>query len=398
MERNELIFLDILKMALAGQRWDSAQILSDEDWNAIFHLARVHKVLPLVFEAAYHLPQTRQIRSAVRQQVLSQTLKTHDFLALNRHLREKGIRPLVVKGIICRSLYPNPDCRTSADEDLLIQPEQLEACCAGLRAFDMTTTVENADAYEIPWRKTGGPLYIELHKDLFPTESAAYGDLNRFFGKVFDRAVEVEVQGEPVLTMNPTDHLFYLLCHGFKHFLHSGFGIRQIADMVMLANRHDNQINWAQIAENCRLIRCEKFAAAVFRIGEKYLGLRNYPEAWTSVQADETALLADVLRAGIYGGAEEPRLHSSNITLGAVADQKQGKKSGMGLRKSLFPSAKALEGRYPYLKKYPILLPAAWISRMASYGAKKVLSGSAAESLKIGAERLELLRQYDILD
>jgi hypothetical protein len=166
----------------------------------------------------------------------------------------------------------------------------------------------------------------------------------------------------------------------------------------MLANRYDDQIHWDQIAENCRMIRAEKFAAAVFRIGEKHLGLEKFPEIWLPVQADETALLADVLCAGIYGGAEEARLHSSNITLGAVANQKQGKRSGKGIVKSLFPSAKSLQGRYPYLRKYPFLLPAAWGSRMASYGAKKALSGNAAESLKIGAERLELLRQYDILD
>ena len=398
MERNELIFLNILKTALAGQRWNPPHILSDDDWNAIFHLARVHKVLPLVFEATHHLPQTNRIRSVVRQQALGQTLKTCDFLALNRHLREKGLRPIVVKGIICRSLYPNPDCRTSADEDLLIRPEQLELYCAGLREFGMTTAAEQTDDYEIPWRKAGSLLHIELHKSLFPTDSAAYGDLNRFFGSVFDRAVEADIQGEPVLTMNPTDHLFYLICHGFKHFLHSGFGIRQIADMVMLANRYDHQIHWDQIAENCRLIRAEKFAAAVFRIGEKYLGLEKFPEIWLPVQVDETSLLADVLRAGIYGSAEESRLHSSNITLGAVANQKQGKRSGKGIAKSLFPSAKSLQGRYPYLRKYPFLLPAAWASRMASYGAKKALGGNAAESLKIGAERLELLRQYEILD
>ncbi len=397
MERNEYAFLNILKAALAGKPWNPTHTLSDEDWNTLFRLAQIHKVLPLVVEATHQLPQTDRIRSAVRQQVLGQTLKTCDFLALNRHLRERDIRPLVVKGIICRSLYPNPDCRTSADEDLLIRPEQFNKCCEALRDFGMTPAGDE-NAYEIPWRKAGSLLYIELHKSLFPTESAAYGDLNRFFETVFDRAMEAEVQGEPVLTMNPTDHLFYLICHGFKHFLHSGFGIRQIADMVMLANRYDREIDWSQIAENCRLIRAEKFAAAVFQIGQKYLGLEKFPEVWLSVEVDETALLADVLCAGIYGGAEETRLHSSNITLGAVADQKRGKRSGTGIAKSLFPPAKSLQGRYPYLKKYPVLLPAAWISRIASYGAKKALSGEAAESLKIGAKRLELLKQYDILD
>ncbi len=48
---------------------------------------------------------------------------------------------------------------------------------------------------------------------------------------------------------------------------------------------------------------------------------------------------------------------ATNMTLDAVAADKNGKKAGNTVLKSLFPSAKKLEGRYPYLKKYPFLLP-----------------------------------------
>ena len=47
------------------------------------------------------------------QQVMIQTMKTSEFLQLYRFLAEAGIRPLVVKGIVCRELYPNPDYRAS---------------------------------------------------------------------------------------------------------------------------------------------------------------------------------------------------------------------------------------------------------------------------------------------
>ena len=94
------------------------------------------------------------------------------------------------------------------------------------------------------------------------------------------------------------------------------------------------------------------------------------------------------------------RKHSSNITLDAVAAEKQGTHAA-GLRKTLFPAAKQLEGRYPYLKDKPYLLPAAWMSRWAQYG-KETLghrdgNNRAADAMKIGSQRVELLRQYGIL-
>lgn len=120
--------------------------------------------------------------------------------------------------------------------------------------FSMQTTAdenEMAAAYEVPYRKAGSPLYIELHKHLFPPESDAYGDLNRFFEGIFDRAVAEDIQGNTVYTMDHTDHLFYLICHSFKHYLHSGFGIRQVCDIIMYANEYGTRIDWMRVLQNC---------------------------------------------------------------------------------------------------------------------------------------------------
>ena len=114
---------------------------------------------------------------------------------------------------------------------------------------------------------------------------------------------------------------------------------------------------------------------------------------------DETDMLMDLLDSGIYGNANMSRKHSSNMTLDAVAADKSGKKISNTVWKSLFPSAKKLEGRYPYLKKYPILLPVAWIDRILKYRKETAVVGGndAAESVKIGNQRIELLKKYGII-
>ena len=400
MER-EQIFLTILRSALLGQPPRLDRELSPGEWEALIRMAGIHKLLPLFFDAVHPLlpPQEKaRLKAQVRQQVIGQTLRTEEFLELNRRLQEAGVKPLVVKGIVCRSLYPKPDLRPSADEDVLINASDLAACHRVMTEMGLATELdpeELENAYEVPYRKAGGMLCIELHRSLFPPDSRAYGDLNGFFDGVFDRAVALEVPGGTVWTMAPTDHLFYLICHAFKHFLHSGFGIRQVCDIVLFANRYGPEIHWQQVLDNCRRIRGEKFAAAIFRIGEKYLGLDPCP---AHIPVNEEPMLEDLLSGGIYGDATMSRKHSSNITLEAVEAGKEGKKKRNSLLLSAFPPAEKLEGRYPWLKKQPWLLPAAWIFRLAKYGAQMGKANAPSEALKIGSRRLELLKEYGILE
>ena len=409
MNDTNILFLAIIKAALQGQRPELPPDIPPEQWQALFELAGIHKMLPLIYEAVYHHPALAgtallgRAKQQVRHQVVSQTLRTEDFWELNDRLQAAGVNALTVKGIVCRSLYPQPDHRPSSDEDVLIPPAQLELCHQVLTRFGMTTTGQPQD-YELPYRKADSPLYIELHQSLFPPEQTAYGDWNRFFADVHSRATTVQIQGHSIRTLDHTDHLFYLICHAFKHFLHSGFGIRQVCDILLYAGAYGAVLDWQQVLEHCRAIRAERFTAAIFAIGRNYLGFdaqtAAYPESWQAIQVDERPMLQDLLSAGVYGDASMSRKHSSNITLDAIAAQRAGKKARGALLSSLFPTTQQLKGRYPYLEKCPYLLPVAWGSRLLKFGAERRNSqhSHAADALKIGNERLELLKFYGILE
>lgn len=417
MQQMQELFLQALGAALKNEQVSWEEPFSEEKWMELFRMAEVHQVLPMIYEAVYQCPAAQQadprilapVRSQMVQRVIMQAQKTGEFLSLYQELEKAGVRPLVVKGIVCRQLYPNPDYRMSGDEDLLIEPTEFWMCHEALLGCGMELSDGEMDAaaletaYEVPYGKRGRLIYIELHKSLFPPESDAYGDLNRFFRETWSRAEEVTVDGVTVRTLGCTDHLFYLICHAFKHFLHSGFGIRQVSDIVLFANAYGAQIDWQEMFAHCREIRADLFAAALFRIGQKYLGfdleMAHYPEQWQEIWVDETDLLLDLLDGGIYGDADKSRKHSSNMTLDAVAAEKQSKKAGNGVLKSLFPSARSLEGRYPYLRKWPILLPFAWAERMARYGKETMQNkdSDAMETVKIGNRRIALMKEYGII-
>lgn len=411
METEARLFLQALQAALRGETvtWDE---IAPEQWQQIFRLAQIHHVLPMIFQAVRQCPAAQamdpallaEVRKSALHLVMLQAKKAFAFFPMYREMEAAGVPPLVVKGAVCRELYPQPDQRISGDEDLLIPPEQFRDCMDVILRNDMRVMDPSKDpesSYEVSFCGNSSPLHIELHRSLFAAESKAYGHFNDFFRDAFARSQTQEIQGTVIRTLCPTDHMLYLILHAFKHFLHSGFGIRQVCDISLFANAYGSQIDWDYVAESCTAIRAEQFTAALFRIGQNYLTLdpvaANLPRQLSEAEVDELPLLEDLLSGGAYGSASENRIHSSNMTLHAVSKENSGGKQKGGVRRSLFPPAKSLRSSYPYLKKMPFLLPVAWASRIVTYSSRHNTE-DALESIRIGNQRIELLQHYGIID
>lgn len=251
MERAEQLFVEVVSVSLENKSVSWKEPLTLNEWQRIFYLAESHHVLPMVYEAIFRSDSVKkttqkEIRDLLQfykrktmNLVMLQTIKTQEYLELVRFLQKKGIRMLTVKGIICRELYPKSDYRISGDEDILVDKTQFEKCHKALLEFGMKPVKKGINIgteYEVSYMKPGSPLYIEVHKSLFPPESEVYGDFNRFFMRSAENPARILVEGTEILTLDYTEHLFYLICHAYKHFLHSGFGMRQVCDIIMYSN------------------------------------------------------------------------------------------------------------------------------------------------------------------
>ena len=379
--------LEALRCFLNGDKVTWEDGLSAEDWAELFRLCQHHQILPMIYDTVYACPAfaacppelVQMIKGQVIRQVMTQSRKTEEFLQLYRKLTERGLTPVVVKGIICRSLYREPDYRCSGDEDVLIPAEQFHDCADvfAQNQMEMLEPDMNPDEEgEVPYYHVGGMLHIELHKELFSSESEAYGGLNRLFDDVFDRKIQAEINGVKVYTMCHTDHLLYL--YGAK-------------------------IDWDYLLEKCRGIHADVFAASLFDIGKKELNFNPekacYPQSWVEIEADGGDMLEDLIDGGVFGDSSMSRKHSSNITLQAVSEDKKGKKAGASIIQSLFPDRKYMERTYTYLKKYPFLLPAAWASRIRKYlkESKNMQENDAMASIEIGNHRVDLMKKYKII-
>lgn len=391
--------LEALSASLKGEsvEWEP---LSQEELSELYKLAQIHQILPLVYEAVYKSqgvnPQAKAI--SVRA-AMTQALSTKDFLQLVSKMNEAKLYPLVVKGIIARKLYPIPDERVSGDEDLLITKELFPTYHQFFTEHNLVTG-DDLEPYEVPYQLKGSSLYIELHKTLFQEESVAYGSWNQFFDKAHERRTIEVIEGVEVSTMCPTDHFLFLILHAFKHFLHSGVGIRQVADIMMFASHYE--IDYDSIFNDLKKIHLEVFGATLLSIGKKYLhDLHDapIPDKYLELSENMDHLLKDILDAGVYGNSSMSRKHSANMTLEAITLDAQGKKAHASLRSTLFPSRKDLVGRYPYLEKHGYLLPIAWFSRIVTYMKESSSreDNKATETIKIGKERVALMKEYKII-
>jgi len=394
----ETQFLHIAKAAISSGDLPIEKV----DWPAIFTLANQQKLLPILFETVRKTPAAEEnaalfavTKQQVIGQVLNQTVRSAEFADLYQKLRSASLHPVVVKGQLCSRLYPLKDHRISADDDLYIPDAEFMACHEQLLANGLTTDTpadELSTADEVSYTKKDSPLYIELHRHLFDSSEDAHDELNHFFADLNP----VEIDG--FLAMPPHEHLLYLILHAYKHFVRSGIGLRQFCDIGLWAREYHDEIDWHLLHGQCASVHAATFAAVAFRIAIDYLGIEfDLPTPWND-SIDVEPLLHDTLCGGVYGSNDYTRLHSSTVTLNAVKASRTGEKSSV--LRTVFPKREYLERRYSYLKKRPYMLPVAWVQRIAHYAGEKQsgADNSATGSIKLAKERIELMKQYGIMD
>ena len=386
-------------------RNEPADRVSGVQPEELHRLAAVHKLVPVVYETLSGEPEAfGEARLRWKQEatlsVALQAKRTEAALRLCAALNAVDVPYALVKGLICRSLYPHPDHRASADEDLFVLPEHRAACEAVLEAQGLVCAEPGET--ESNWSCAESGLAIELHLQLFSEEYEAERRMNAYFREAAARCEFETVSGVPVRTLAPQDHFLLLVCHALKHFHYSGFGLRTLSDIGLFATRHGSRIDWTEVRRMLDAVGGMVFCDHVLHICQTQFVYDGVAAGYIpEIAGSDEALLTDVLDAGVYGQSTMSRKHSANIVLQNLKHAEPGSGRG-GVLRALFPPRAALVSRYPALKKAPVLLPAVWLARIGTYGADmlrgKLPRASAAESIELGKRRTELMRQYGVFE
>lgn len=357
------------------------------DIGRVFSLAGIHNVLPMIYSAAEGSSEDIILyRQKVKNSVAFQMMKNANFSHLYNNIIDNSIEATVLKGVICSSAYPNPDYRLSSDFDIVVKEEDRSSLHDFLLSEGFFCKGDN-------YLDESTGLYIEVSTSLGEGDGWIKDTAERVFDGFFDRCISVD----GFRTLSHTDHFVYLIYHAFKHFIGSGFGVRQIIDIFLFVKKYNAYIDYERSKEMLSEMNAFSFACNIFLLIEKYF---DYIFDGFDYKNDQSALcpddfLADLLSAGVFGKSSEDRLHSASLVLSAVNDN--GNKSVL---KTVFPSYKIMKSKFAFLKYLPFLLPVMWIYRLVVYlfkliGKKKNVS--PVRTIEIAESRIELLKTMGII-
>lgn len=407
MTKSESDFLKILRNTVHPEENFT---LDAPDWDGIITVARKQNLFPPVFDAADALPGFETVEDKYFIQATGamsvQMQNTSDFIDLYRHFLSAGLAPIVMKGIICRSLYgEKADFRASGDEDILIQKKDYPHIAAVLKDCGYEPE-EKPDSHmevvqEVTFSSKESGLTIEIHLNPFGTVNKTRDKMNEWFRDVFDSTERVIVNDVPIHIMKPTDHLLFLIFHDYKHFTGGGFGVRLMLDTLLFAEKNYEKIDWEYIGRALEDTGIAPVYSDMVALGNKYLGF-NLPEKNESTCPEE--LLDDMLRMGTFGNSTKADTTAWTMVGSAVQEANDGKDSKSGRVKSeiryLFPSWRTWKTWRPYLKDKPWMLPIEWIKRAGRYLRKETPTHNLSEineSYSIAERRLKLLRKYKVI-
>lgn len=409
MNQQVIYFLDVINNVIHPNK--KKELNSDIDWSYVVQLARKHNLMSICMEEAVKYPayKSREEHTREEQEVLgsvsSQTKRTSNFLRLYKAFDREGIRPIVLKGLICRQMYGDLcDHRPSGDEDLYVSISEYEKAknillkCGYELAFGEDTEKQFKKMQEISFRHPDEKLHIELHLNLMGMDSDAHSKMSDYFRHVFENYREIEIHGVTVRAMSHQDHLLYLIFHAFKHFISGGFGVRQMLDILLYQEKYGTEINMEKLNHALKEFKLNTFFNDMIYLGNTYLGFDLNMEGITNCPQD---LLDDVISAGVFGRTSEADLIAGR-TIEQAAGNYLRNKSGNTFTmiwKAIFPSRKYMLFNAPYLESKPWLLPVAWCRRWIKFIKKSNSKDQklAIQSVKISNQRMGLLKKYDLL-
>lgn len=386
MNVNDKYIIELAKASIFDKA--PAEPPAGVDWSYIFKKANEQSIVGLLCYAVKKLEKSQQPDDGLMARwdklMLStmgvMTQRYSELQRMSRVISGKGIHMIGLKGCIVCDLYPVPELRTMGDFDTLVRREDMDA----VRQLFLEEGYQiEDDLFCIICRRQSAfwEVFTGLEEEFqhFPDE------MNRIFS---ERYVSGAVMDYP----EPTYFLAHLIVHTGKHYVREGAGIRNLCDIALLIDRYKDEIDFDEVKRICA--------------NEKFENIYHYllctVGTWFDVdisgieieEKDTEKFLEYSLAHGIFGK------HDNAL---AIQASKHEDDSIGSFRKIFFPTAKLLDYRYTYLKKYPFLLPAAWVHRFFSAIFKRKYSvqrmtGEVKEAVQFSKERRDRLEELGLLE
>ena len=373
MNTTEKQFIDLLSNSIRNEvckkKYDNV------DWNELMNLSRKHKIEGLIYSA---LNKSRLLENIDEDKVnelkkevfftgVTQISNMSKLEIVFNEFSKENVPVIVLKGLVVREYYPQPEQRSMSDADIFVKAKELNKSKKIL--IDLGYTEVDAEAsHHIKYIKSGYPM-IELHWHVMKRDGFS-DELDLFEDDIWDRTIEVNVKGAKVLSLGYEDLALHLCMHMAAHLAASGFGVRQIADLVLLVEKKGHLIDWTLFINKAEEFGFKKFIIIMFKICNILFSM-DIPKEMAVYKIDDEEMFESLISTIFDGGVYGKKDMASNFA-NQVAFNYKGKDSNATIGairryfRFIFPSIETMSDKYSYARKIRILTPIAWIHHLFS--------------------------------
>ena len=418
-------FQQMLKLAAIGATGHAVDMSGEDiDWQKVLDAAKRQKVEYLVAYALKRnsqLPCTSEIRDPLLKEartiMFSNAVHKRGIFQLLEEMEAAEIPAVLLKGYAIADCYALPESRMCGDADIWINPKDEDRACEFMKKQGFTVSPRWKNGHHAVCNH---PMLgcVELHVILYDeiVEDVWFGKMD---GSEFvvEPYLRINTEDGKYHTLGYTDHFIFLTLHMIKHFILSGLTVQMMLDVALYFKQHASRIDAERVWNTINSLHYGKLFNCVLWGMINYCGFRqsDFLGICAAVPEQVEDILSDLEEGGWMGyvdkSAREDGWHEYNRQV--ILEDKSKVQYLLYMFhwrasfyfKALFPTVSVLARKYPYIRKYPLLIPWAWFHRLIFRGIHAVSKGvlttyivsDEEEICDLGKKRVQMFRKLEML-
>ena len=312
--------------------------LSEEEIEGFTKFAHRHSLSALTYKALSFIGvESKQLEQRYYASLKKSVLFEQERKELYEYLNENQIDFLPLKGIILKDYYPDPYTREFADNDILFNDDKDRLVKKFFTERYYKVEQFGKSNHDVYMKKPC--LNFEMHRLLFG-ETVDSEVIIKYFEN-FIKTSPIKEGYEHYL--KPEDFYIYFTAHTYKHYSHSGCGLRTLVDYYLF--QRSNELDFDYINQELAKLNLLNFSNLISKLSGIALSGKELGD-------DDLETLYFMSLSGTYGTLE------NNVNRGVA---KKGRFRYIMSR--IFPPMSTYKALYPWAYKTKVLIPVAWFVR-----------------------------------